>query len=108
MKAWEIDDYEGFSEIVFAETPGKAKAIAMKLALFEDYEFAELRPYRVPKADKMYKGDPHMDMDLEENWIFAVKELGWECFDFDHEYCERWCCAREFCDKYQDYLKEGR
>ena len=41
MKAYEINTYEG-STIVFAETRGKARTVAMHTAIGEDVGFLEL------------------------------------------------------------------
>lgn len=50
VKAYEWDDeYHGESHVVWAATPGKAKAL---LASEHDREFTEMRVYRVPWADK--------------------------------------------------------
>ena len=50
IKAYEWDDeYRDESHIVWAATPGKAKAL---LASEHDREFTEMRVYRVPWADK--------------------------------------------------------
>lgn len=46
--AWDDEDYGG-SHVVWATTPGKAKAL---LASEHDREFTEMRVYRVPWADK--------------------------------------------------------
>lgn len=67
IKAYEWDDeYRDESHIVWAATPGKAKAL---LASEHDREFTEMRVYRVPWADK-----------YGEKKIIPAKELlshGW-------------------------------
>lgn len=45
---WDDEDYDE-SHVVWAATPGKAKAL---LASEHDREFTEMRVYRVPWADK--------------------------------------------------------
>jgi len=63
--AWDDEDY-GESYLVWATTPGKAKAL---LAAEHDREFTEIRVYRVPWADK-----------YGEKKIIPAKELlshGW-------------------------------
>lgn len=63
--AWDDEDYGG-SYLVWATTPGKAKAL---LASEHDREFTEIRVYRVPWADK-----------YGEKKIIPAKELlsrGW-------------------------------
>lgn len=50
IKAYVWDDeYHGESHVVWAATPGKAKAL---LAAEHDREFTEMRVSRVPWADK--------------------------------------------------------
>ena len=50
VKAYVWDDeYHGESHVVWAATPGKAKAL---LAAEHDREFTEMRVSRVPWADK--------------------------------------------------------
>lgn len=107
MKAWSaIEDYEGYEVIIFAETAGKAKAIAMTCSLFENCKFTEIKVRRCPKADKAYRGEEFLDFaNNETDTLFAVTELGWYCdnesFDPDGE-CRK-CCANEHCDRYKDY-----
>ena len=50
--AWDDEDY-GESYLVWATTPGKAKAL---LASEHDREFTEMRVSRVPWADKLSHG----------------------------------------------------
>lgn len=50
MKAYIIQDLKGYADystVVFAETSGKAKAIAIHTDSFEDYEFTEISARRV-------------------------------------------------------------
>lgn len=63
---WDDEDYDE-SHVVWAATPGKAKALL--LAAEHDREFTEIRVYRVPWADK-----------YGEKKIIPAKELlshGW-------------------------------
>lgn len=49
---WDDEDYDE-SHVVWAATPGKAKAL---LASEHDRKFTEMRVYRVPWADKLSNG----------------------------------------------------
>lgn len=112
MKAWSaVEDYEGYEVIIFAETAGKAKAIAKANNLFENYKFTEIKVRRCPTADKAYRGEEFLDFAYNEtDRLFAVTNLGWYCddesFDPDGD-CPK-CCAREFCDRYKDYKEENK
>lgn len=64
MKAYKISDLKGYADystVVFAETSGKAKAIAITTDAFNDYEFTEISARRVPELDKYYRGLDEMD-----------------------------------------------
>ena len=109
MKAWFVQPKdEEFAEIIFAETIGKAKSLALSCDGFEDWHFTDIYARRVPKADKYYKeGKYHLDWFNHEDRIALVKDCGFTCsyeyFDFDE--CEE-CPAKIYCDLYKDKLKE--
>ena len=67
--AWDDEDYGG-SHVVWATTPGKAKAL---LAAEHDREFTEIRVYRVPWADKY--GDSKRTF---KSWLVAVLFKLWD------------------------------
>ena len=64
MKAWVVrKKYEFCATIVFAETRGKAKYIALGTEPLEDAEFCSIEARRVPEMDKYYKeGKTYMDL----------------------------------------------
>ena len=71
MKAYKISDLKGYADystVVFAETSGKAKAIAITTDAFNDYEFTEISARRVPNLDKYYRG-------LDEKYTKSTKNL---------------------------------
>ena len=107
MKAWIVQPKdEGYAGIVFAETRGKAKSIALSLDGFEDAQFTDIEVRRVPYADKYYKeGKSCLDWDNPIDRIVMVKECGFVC-DYDYlewEDCET-CSAKDHCDRYKDHL----
>lgn len=99
MKAWEVSnpyDDDGCSTVVFAETRGKAKQIAMYTDACEDASYTEIQCRRFPDADKMYKdGMTELDWNDKDARIFLVKH-GWRCIEVDKEQC-RVCPANKWC-----------
>jgi hypothetical protein len=109
MKAWLVRDKESYgAEIVFAETRGKARSLALSFDCCDDSRFTDVEVRRAPYADKYYKeGKVHLDWDNPIDRIVLVKECSFVC---DYEYldwedCES-CSARNYCDRYQDHLTE--
>lgn len=109
MKAWVVRDEYGDrgSTVVFAETRGKAHYLAMHTDVAEDSEWCDISVRRIPEMDARYTpGKIEMDWYDAEDRIALVK-LGWYCFEFEYAIeCCRSCPAAQWCDRYQDYLKE--
>ena len=111
MKAWRVEDeasYKGGCTVVFAETRGKAHALALNTDCCEDAEWNDVRVTRIPAMDKHYRGKWEMDWYNTEDRIALVKECGWFC---NGEYLDRErdcpeCPAAEWCGDYQDW-KDG-
>ena len=104
MKAWIANTYDmGYSCIVFAETRGKAKSIALTEDNFEYEDFLTLDIHRFKKADSAYHNYPVMDWNNESDRLFLVKECGFSCVDFNLADCKV-CNAKEFCDKYMEAI----
>ena len=104
MKAYIITDLQGYADystVVFAETSGKAKAIAIHTDAFEDYEFTEISARRIPALDKYYRGLDEMDWEDSGDRIAMVKEAGFSCSPeyWEEEDCEN-CPAKQWCDRY--------
>ena len=98
MKAYIITDLQGYADcstVVFAETSGKAKAIAIHTDAFEDYEFTEISARRIPKLDKYYRGKKEMDWYDDDDRIALVKDGKFHCFEVSE--CPN-CPAKEYCD----------
>ena len=106
MKAWLAREKYGFCcAVVFAETRGKARALARYTSACEDSDFCDIEVNRLPKIDKYYKdGKTEMDWCNPKDRIILVKECGFQCECIMDE-CED-CAAREFCDLYNDYQEE--
>ena len=109
IKAYKCrEEYEGYSTIVFAETAGKARYIAMQSgSLGEENEFKDISVRRVPALDGFYKGKNEMDWYDPDDRLAMVKEVGYQCDDdsFDPEDCRK-CSAQEYCTKWEEYTEE--
>ena len=106
MKAWLVQDkWDCYgSEIVFAETRGKARSLALATDCCSETNFLDVAVRRQPNADKYYKeGKWHLDWDNPKDRIALVKDCGFVC---DYEYlewedCEE-CSAKQYCDRYAE------
>lgn len=111
MKAYAVTNRltNEYTEIVFAESSGKAKAFAMCLDGFEDDEFTEISARRKPELDQFFKGRSVMDWDDPDDRIAMVRYGGFVC---DEEYVEfedcKKCPAREWCSAAEEYLAEAQ
>lgn len=109
MKAWVVKDKDGEcgSEIIYAETRGKAIAYALSACdNFEYLEWVDLRARRFKEFDKYYEGDKHPEFWLDDKFrLILVRDHGWFC-------CECWdgkkCPAYPYCSEYRaEYGKEN-
>ena len=112
MKAWKVEDkasYEGGCTVVFAETLGKAHALALSTDCCEDAEWNDVRVTRIPVMDKHYRGKWEMNWYNSEDRIALVKECGWFCSETNGREACLTCPAAEWCGDYQDwkYDEEG-
>jgi hypothetical protein len=108
MKAWLIrNKEENYSTVVFAETRGKAKCVAMSTSCCWDVGFLDVEAYRMPHIDKYYtEGKRELDFSDTQDRIVLVKECGCRCFEVWEE-CDT-CSAKEYCCLYQDALSEEK
>ena len=103
MKAYTVQDRWDpmFSTVVFAETAGKARAIAQHTDACEDLDFTDIRAIRVPALDGCYRGKPEMDWYNAEDRIAMVKLADYECSqEVYNPRCE-YCPAKEWCGRYE-------
>ena len=114
MKAYEVRDRYGYCEysvIVFAETPGKAKNLALGTDEFPygDWDFIELRATREPTLDNSYRGSSYMDWENMDDRVAMVKEAGYQCIpDYaELEICEK-CPAKDWCGQYEVMQEEAK
>lgn len=109
MKAWLISvKSEFYSEVVFAETRGKAKSLALITDSFEDANFIDIEVHRMPHLDKYYEdGKWRFDWYNPQDRTILVKEANFICSDETLDYIE--CCecpAKEYCSKYVQFKEE--
>lgn len=100
MKAYIVQGTE-YSTVVFAETPGKARALAQKTDACEDLEFIDIRATRMPALDRCYRGRDEIDWSDPDDRVAMVKHADFQCsYEIDHPECEP-CPAKEWCDRYE-------
>lgn len=107
MKAWLVrDKHESYgAAVVFAETRGKARSLALATDCCSETHFLDVEVRRKPSADKYYKkGKLYLDWENPKDRIALVKDCGFVC---DYEYLE-WedcedCSAKKYCDRYKDH-----
>ena len=112
VKAYQVYDRTGYffcSVIVFAETSGKAKALALGTDEFpsDGWDFTDLGARRKPELDKHYRGNWLMDWYNDDDRLVLIKEAGYRCDDdsFDPDDCLR-CVGKDYCERYEEYLEE--
>lgn len=102
MKAWLVKERDGeYATVVFAETRGKARSLALATDACEDADFCDIEVTRKPHLDKYYtSGKRKMDWYNDSDRIALVKDGGFQCV---HE-CEcelEECPAHQWCDRYE-------
>ena len=109
MKAWLVKDKNEFcATVVFAETKGKAKSVAMHTEACEDVDFCDIAIHRVPQMDKYYKeGKTEMDWFDDKDRLALVKECGFYCEYIEDGMCED-CPAKEYCEECIDRKEKER
>ena len=109
MKAWLVREKDEFcATVVFAETRGKARALARCTDACEDVDFVRIEVSRMKECDKCYKdGKWQMDWEDPADRLVLVKDCGFYCdYDaFDLKYCAD-CSGKEYCDQYKDRIQE--
>jgi hypothetical protein len=108
VKAWLVRVKDRFcATVVFAETRGKAKSLALSTDCCEDADFCDIEVHRESQMDKYYvEGKKEMDWFNSKDRLVLVKDCGFRCDEdyFEPEDCET-CSAKEYCDMYIDYLE---
>ena len=105
MKAYSVRDKDSFySAVVFAESVGKAKAIAIHTDACEDSYYTDIRAIRIPALDKYYCGKTEMDWYDDNDRIALVKDGKFHCFEVEE--CKS-CPAKQYCDYCEEYEVES-
>lgn len=105
MKAYSATDKNEwmFSTVVFAETAGKARAIAQQTDACEDVDFTDIYVKRIPALDRFYRGKQEMDWYDPDDRAAMVRYGNFECsreIDVSEEKCSK-CSAAEWCGRYE-------
>ena len=103
MKAWLVRENGEFeAAVVFAETRGQAKTMALHTDACENSDFMSIEVRRAKEADKYYKpGKRELDWFNTEDRIALVKDCGFTCISDARcaDECAA-CTAKDFCDDY--------
>lgn len=98
MKAWNVTHiYEVCGTIVFAETAGQAKAIALGTHSLMGSDYRDLRARRMQKLDDLSSEPGECDWDDAKLVTALVRGYSWGCEEPDVATCET-CPAVEWCD----------
>ena len=97
-KAWIVSNrfYE-YVAVVFAETRGKARELALCTGYFEDCRFIDISAVRLPEADHLCpeKGF-ELDWDIPEHREMLYK-IGYRCLDSALKNCID-CPCKDYCE----------
>lgn len=107
LKAYRVEDIdscEGYSTVVFAESRGKAKLLALSTDACEGADYIRIRATRIKDLDGEYRGRWEMDW-YDEQDRRAMVSHGWYCLEPDRDDCAQ-CCCKDDCEDYQDYLED--
>lgn len=108
VKAWCVREKGEFTvQVVFAETRGKAKAIAQNVDdTLSCCDFLDLEATREKAADRFYKdGTTYMDWSDDVDRLNLVKYLEFRCEYIEPYLCES-CSAKEICDDYAEWQEK--
>ena len=111
MKAYVVQDKTEclFATVVFAETAGKARALAQSTDACEDVPFTDISVRRIPVLDRFYRGRSEMNWYNPDDRMAMVRYGDFECsreVDTTLEKCNE-CPATEWCGRYE-YLMEDK
>ena len=117
MKAWLVRERDGeYATVVFAETRGKARSLAMATDACADADFCDIEVTRKPQLDKYYTdGKKEMDWYEVKDRIALVKDGGFRCASEcecemeecpAYEWCDRCEAEKEAEDDMAEYMRE--
>ena len=107
MKAWLVRVKDQYcATVVFAETRGKAKSIALHTDCCEDADFCDIEIRRLPHIDKYYKeGKIELDWLDQKDRVILFDECDFRC-EYVEEYLCKDCPVKEHCEDYEYYKEE--
>ena len=101
MKAWRVFDKDCTTgtEIIFAETRGKAISYALSYCdFFEDLSWTDVRAKRFKEFDKYYNGKQNPSFWFDDKIrVILVRDFDWGCFDDCYDGLD--CPAYNFCKR---------
>lgn len=109
MKAWLVRERDNqCATVVFAETRGKARSIALNTEACEDADFCDIDVTRYKHMDKYYvDGKIEMDWYNAKDRIALVKDADFCCSDetiYNGINCDD-CPAKEYCGKHEEIIE---
>lgn len=109
MKAWLVRTRDDpCATVVFAETRGKARSVAMGTDACEDADFIDIEVTRYKHMDKYYvDGKREMDWYNDKDRVALVKDAGFCCCDeaiYNGVECDA-CPAKEYCCTYEEIIE---
>ena len=99
MKAWyayEPNIWE-YPVIVFAQTPGRARAIALSTDVLYGADFTRIRLRRMPDFNCLGDNEGELDWYDPQTRIALVRDHGWDCYEQTVGECAN-CPAKEWCE----------
>lgn len=112
LKAYVVEDkdyYKPFATVVFAKDRNEARLLGMRTDACEDLEYLEIRATRRKELDGSYRGRWEMDWNDPQDRVDLVRLGNFSCSDeMDWEGLCPDCPAKEWCDKYEEYIDEMR
>lgn len=105
MKAWFVKEKgSDYATVVFAETRGRAKSIALLTDTCDGAEFCSIEASRMPQMDKYYvNGKQEMGWEIPDDRVALVRDGGFYCVD--REDCLQ-CTATQYCGRYTSSEEE--
>lgn len=99
MKAWYAYEQNicEYPVIVFALTPGRARAIAMSTDILDGADFTRIRLRRMPDLDCLRDKEGEFDWYDPQTRIALVRDHGWACDEPTGAECAN-CHAKEWCE----------
>ena len=112
-KAYIVDDRRNWDSatVVFAESAGQARSLALHTDACEDLDFTDISAKRAPKLDLAYRGVFEMDWRNDEDRLAMVRDANFYCDVGDlgrkELGCDS-CVAKKYCASYEELAHEEK